>query len=63
MTKLLSYPEAAEQLGVSVVSLKRYITRGIIPVVRFSKHMVKIPLDKLEALIEKGGPNVEKKDA
>jgi excisionase family DNA binding protein len=55
MIKLLSYPEAAKMLGVSVISIKRYVSNGIIPVVRFSKRMVKIPQDKLEAVIEAGG--------
>ena len=55
LTKLLSYREAAELLGVSHVSIKRYVSSGILPVVRFSTHMVKIPLDKLEAVIEAGG--------
>ena len=55
LTKLLSYPEAAKLLGVSQVSIKRYVSAGILPTVRFSKRMVKIPLDKLEAVIEAGG--------
>jgi len=55
LTKLLSYSQAAELLGVSHVSIKRYVSSGILPVVRFSKRMVKIPLDKLEAVIKAGG--------
>ena len=55
LTKLLSYTQAAELLGVSHVSIKRYVSKGLLPVVRFSKRMVKIPLDKLEAVIEAGG--------
>jgi excisionase family DNA binding protein len=55
LPKLLSYLEASELLGVSQVSIKRYVSNGILPVVRFSKRMVKIPLDKLEAVIAAGG--------
>jgi predicted site-specific integrase-resolvase len=55
MTKLLTYPEAAKLLGVSLVSLKRYAAAGVIPTIHFSKRMVKVPQDKLEAVIEAGG--------
>jgi len=55
MTNLLSYTEAAKLLGVSEVSVKRYVLSGLLPAVRFSKRMVKIPLDKLESVIEAGG--------
>jgi excisionase family DNA binding protein len=55
MTKLLNFKEAAELLGISEVSVKRYIYRGIIPTVNFSKRMIRIPQDKLEAVIEAGG--------
>jgi excisionase family DNA binding protein len=63
MTKLLSYKEAAELLGVSVVSLKRYVGRGVIPTIRFSKRMVRVPLDKLETMMENGGLNVKRQGA
>jgi excisionase family DNA binding protein len=61
MTKLLTYSEAAELLGVSRISIKRYVARGVIPVTRFSKRMVKIPQDKLEAVIAAGGVEAGKK--
>jgi len=62
MTNLLSYTEAAKLLGISEVSAKRYGASGLLPVVRFSKRMVRIPLDKLEALIEAGGIKEEHKN-
>jgi len=61
MTKLLTYPEAAKLLGVSLVSLKRYAAAGVIPTIHFSKRMVKVPQDKLEALIAAGGVGVSAK--
>jgi len=55
VTRLLTYAECAKELGMSVVSIKRFVGKGILPVVRFSSHMVRIPADKLEALIAAGG--------
>ena len=56
-TRLLNYREAAEIYGLSEISVKRYAAIGLIPVVRFSKRMVRIPQDKLEIFIEGGGIN------
>jgi len=55
MTNLLSYTEAAKLLGISEVSVKRYVWSGLLPVVKFSKRMIRIPQDKLEAVVEAGG--------
>jgi len=63
ITKLLSYAETAEILGISIISVKRCVGKGLLPTVRFSKRLVKIPLDKLEKLIEAGGLDVSEKTA
>jgi excisionase family DNA binding protein len=63
ITKLLTYKEAAEMLGVHIMTAKRYVKDGVLPVVRLSAHMVRIPLDKLEELINSGGLDASKKSA
>jgi len=53
--ELLSYEETAKRMGISKVTVIRYVKRGILPTVQFSSHMVRIPSDRLEALIAAGG--------
>lgn len=55
MKQLYTKTEAAEYLGVSLDTIKRYITKGILPVtklpsVRGTKDMIRIRLSSLEAL-------------
>lgn len=61
--ELLSFKEAAALLGVSAVSVKRWTLAGYLPVVRLSKRLVRIPLDKLKAFIDAGGITASEKQA
>lgn len=63
MVKLFTYAEAAKELELSIESIKRYVKKGVLPTVRFSSHMVRIPADKLEELISNGGLDNSKKSA
>jgi len=55
MIKLFSYAEAAKELEVSIESIKRYVKKGVLPTVKFSSHMIRIPADKLMRFVETGG--------
>jgi len=55
MKKLLSYKDCAAELGVSVETVKKCVKKGLFPVVRFTKRLVKIDADKLLQFIEAGG--------
>jgi excisionase family DNA binding protein len=62
-TTLLSYEAAADRLGVSLVTFRRYAAAGKIPVIRFSHRNVKVPEAALEqalAAMISGGSLPEK---
>lgn len=60
--KLFDYKETANYLNVSVRTVQRWASIGRLPVVRFSKRTVKIPVNKLNSLIESGGIIVSYKE-
>ncbi|MBB1030507.1 helix-turn-helix domain-containing protein [Dietzia sp. SLG310A2-38A2] len=49
--RMSSLPEAAEQFGVSVKTLRRYISAGRITGYRFGPRMLRVDLDELDALL------------
>ncbi|GHT99045.1 hypothetical protein FACS1894142_6190 [Spirochaetia bacterium] len=58
-TNLLSYEDAAVRLGVAAITVKRMAADGKIPVIRFSRKLVRIPESSLESalsLMTTGGP-------
>lgn len=46
----LTYAEAARRLGVSVISLRRWVAMGRLRVRRFSATLVRIPADEIERI-------------
>jgi len=50
--KLLTVEEAAEILSLSVVQVRRYITDGSLPVIRFGRRAIRIKPSDLERFIE-----------
>lgn len=58
--RMSSLPDAAEQFGVSVKTLRRYISAGRITGYRFGPRMLRVDLDELDALLRPlaagGGP-------
>jgi excisionase family DNA binding protein len=51
---MLSVNEAAKMLGVSRASAYRLVGRGVIPTVRLSERIQRVPLSKLERLLNGG---------
>jgi predicted site-specific integrase-resolvase len=59
-TNLLTYGVVATRLGISEISVKRMAAAGIIPVIRFSHRLVRVPESALEstlAAMTSGGPD------
>lgn len=46
----LNYKQAAERLGVSAITLRRWVAAGRLKVRRFSSISVRIPLEEIERL-------------
>lgn len=49
--RMSSLPEAAAQFGVSVKTLRRYISAGRITGYRFGPRMLRVDLNELDALL------------
>lgn len=49
--RMSSLPDAAEQFGVSVKTLRRYISAGRITGYRFGPRMLRVDLNELDALL------------
>jgi excisionase family DNA binding protein len=52
---LLSTAEVAAMLGVTKVTVRRYVAAGKLPVIRLSTHAVKFRPDDVEALMVPAG--------
>ena len=46
-----SLDEAAEHLGVTTKTIRRYIARGILPAHRFGPRLIRVRLSDLDALV------------
>jgi excisionase family DNA binding protein len=51
MSELLTYAEAGEALGVTARTIFRLVNRGVVPVVRLSRKLVRIRRLDLDALV------------
>ena len=50
--RLVSLPEAAEILAVSVKTVRRYIAAGDLDAVRLGRRTTRVPVDSLDQLID-----------
>lgn len=50
-SRLVSLPQAAEMLGVTTRTLRRYIADGRLSAYRLGPRMLRVDLDELDALL------------
>lgn len=50
--RLVSLPEAAEVLGLSVKTVRRYIAAGDLEAVRLGRRLIRIKAESLDRLID-----------
>lgn len=63
MERLLNNTEAANFLGVSPHSLRRFVALGLIPFTKIGKRLVRFRLEDLEAYLNRQTVQVRRREA